>query len=237
MRTVRMPLMALLVGLALGAPAQTSRGPVEFVTLAKEKTDTREITVTLPRFRFASSLKSPAENAARTFANAQLTEFRSIFKDGDVGPGPKFLEAIPVIATAHPQLISFRYDVSTYTGGAHPNSFVKVFNYAVVGGRTRSLTLDNVLLRGKRAADFSKSVLVPALNRAKKERGGDPATTLNAELWNSFVIHSEGLTWHFAPYAVGPYAEGGYEIKLTWAQMKGYINPTGPIRFARTAAR
>lgn len=229
--------MAIAVGLALTASAQSARGPVEFVTLAKEKTESREITVTVPRFRFTSPLKSTAENAARAYANRLLTEFRSIFKDGDVGPGPKFLEAIPVIATAQPQLISFRYDVGTYTGGAHPNSYIKVFTFAVIGGRTKSLTLSDVLLRGKRATDFSKSVLLPAINQAKKEREADPASSLTVDQLNSFVIHSEGLTWHFAPYELGPYTEGGYEIKLTWAQMKGYIDPAGPVRFARSNPR
>jgi hypothetical protein len=237
MFSVRLPLIALGVSLAFGVPAQTSRGNVEFVTLAKEKTESREITVSVPRFRITGPLKSRAENAARAFANEQLAEFREIFKDGDVGPGPKFLEATPVVATAHAQLVSFRYDVSTYTGGAHPNSFTKVFNYGVVNRRVKSLTLSDLLLRGKRATDLTQKVLIPAINRAQKERGGDPASALSVEQVNAFVIHSQGLTWHFSPYELGPYAEGGYEIKLTWEQMKGYIDPAGLVRFARGNAR
>jgi uncharacterized protein DUF3298 len=38
---------------------------------------------------------------------------------------------------------------------------------------------------------------------------------------------SAGLTFHFSPYAVGPYAEGEYTVSVPWAAFKQYLSPEG----------
>jgi hypothetical protein len=38
---------------------------------------------------------------------------------------------------------------------------------------------------------------------------------------------SSGLTFHYAPYAVGSYAEGGYVAFVPWETLKPYLTPDG----------
>ena len=38
---------------------------------------------------------------------------------------------------------------------------------------------------------------------------------------------SSGLTFHYPPYAVGPYVEGEYVAFVPWATLKPYLSPEG----------
>ena len=38
---------------------------------------------------------------------------------------------------------------------------------------------------------------------------------------------SSGLTFHYSPYAVGSYAEGGYVAFVPWETLKPYLTPEG----------
>jgi hypothetical protein len=42
---------------------------------------------------------------------------------------------------------------------------------------------------------------------------------------------SAGLSFHFSPYAVGPYAEGTYTAFVPWEQFKTYLSPQGSALF------
>ena len=43
---------------------------------------------------------------------------------------------------------------------------------------------------------------------------------------------SSGLTFHYPPYAVGPYAEGEYVAFVPWETLKPYLSPEGMSIFA-----
>ncbi|MDE2244040.1 MAG: DUF3298 domain-containing protein [Bradyrhizobium sp.] len=43
---------------------------------------------------------------------------------------------------------------------------------------------------------------------------------------------SSGLTFHYPPYAVGPYAEGEYVAFVPWETLKPYLSPEGASIFA-----
>lgn len=42
---------------------------------------------------------------------------------------------------------------------------------------------------------------------------------------------SAGLTFHYPPYAVGPYAEGGYVAFVPWETLKPFLSPEGVAIF------
>ena len=43
---------------------------------------------------------------------------------------------------------------------------------------------------------------------------------------------SSGLTFHYPPYAVGPYVEGQYVAFVPWETLKPYLTPEGQHIFA-----
>jgi hypothetical protein len=45
---------------------------------------------------------------------------------------------------------------------------------------------------------------------------------------------SSGLTFHYSPYAVGPYVEGAYTVFVPWAAFRQYLSPDGSALFGGT---
>jgi len=64
-----------------------------------------------------------------------------------------------------------------------------------------------------------------ATQRTRKPRTLAPSTEAGK---------SSGLTFHYPPYAVGPYAEGQYIAFVPWETLKPYLTPEGARIFGGT---
>jgi len=42
---------------------------------------------------------------------------------------------------------------------------------------------------------------------------------------------SSGLTFHYSPYAVGPYVEGTYTVFVPWSAFRQFLSPQGAALF------
>jgi hypothetical protein len=128
------------------------------------------------------------------------------------------------------------------TGGAHPNSDVDTILWDTTAKRRISIrpffteTADN----GPTMKAMLKDVIA-SLN-VQKKRGGDDAASgdwykgLEPKLLKIGAMtlapsteagKSSGLTFHYPPYAVGPYAEGEYVAFVPWENLKPYLTPEG----------
>ncbi len=133
------------------------------------------------------------------------------------------------------------------TGGAHPNSGVDTILWDAVAKKRISIrpffveTADN----GPAMTAMLKGVIA-SLNAEKKKRdAGDTATAewykgLEPKLLKIGAVtlapstvsgKSSGLTFHYPPYAVGPYAEGEYVAFVPWQTLKAYLSPEGTSIF------
>jgi hypothetical protein len=133
------------------------------------------------------------------------------------------------------------------TGGAHPNSDVDTILWDTVPKKRISIrpffteTADN----GPTMKAMLKGVIA-SLNIEKKKR--DAGETATAEWYKSLEPKllkigavtlapstvsgkSSGLTFHYPPYAVGPYAEGQYVAFVPWETLKPYLTPEGTTIF------
>jgi hypothetical protein len=129
------------------------------------------------------------------------------------------------------------------TGGAHPNSDVNTIQWDTAAKKRISIrpffteTADN----GPTMKALLKGVIA-SLNVEKKKRdAGDTATAewykdLEPKLLKIGAVtlapsteagKSSGLTFHYPPYAVGPYAEGEYAAFVPWETLKPYLTPEG----------
>nr|WP_253610064.1 MULTISPECIES: DUF3298 domain-containing protein [unclassified Bradyrhizobium] len=134
------------------------------------------------------------------------------------------------------------------THGAHPNSDVNTILWDTTAKKRISIrpffteTTDN----GPTLTAMRKAI-VSALNAERKRRGaGETATAewykeLKPTLLKIGAVtlapstvsgKSSGLTFHYPPYAVGPYAEGQYVIFVPWETLKPYLTPDGAEIFA-----
>jgi hypothetical protein len=84
--------------------------------------------------------------------------------------------------------------------------------------------------------------VIASLNAEKTKHGGGDAATgdwykgLEPKLLKIGAVtlapsteagKSSGLTFHYPPYAVGPYAEGEYVAFVRWEALKSYLTPEG----------
>jgi hypothetical protein len=129
------------------------------------------------------------------------------------------------------------------TGGAHPNSDVDTILWDKTAHKRISIrpffteTADD----GPTMKAMVKAVIV-ALNVEKKKR--DTSETATAEWYKDLKPtllgigavtlapstvsgKSSGLTFHYPPYAVGPYVEGEYVAFVPWEALKPYLTPEG----------
>jgi hypothetical protein len=133
------------------------------------------------------------------------------------------------------------------TGGAHPNSDVDTILWDAAGKKRISIrpffteTADN----GPTMTAMLKAVIA-SLKIEKNKR--DAAETANAEWFKNLEpkllkigavtlapstesSKSSGLTFHYPPYAVGPYAEGAYVAFVPWEALKPFLTAEGASIF------
>jgi hypothetical protein len=129
-----------------------------------------------------------------------------------------------------------------YTGGAHPNSSSDTILWDSSAGKRISIrpffaeTADNgPTLKAMRLA------IVASLKAEKKRRGAEGLDDGAIEGIEPKLLKigpvslapsteqgkSSGLTFHYSPYAVGSYAEGGYVAFVPLEALKPYLTPEG----------
>lgn len=129
------------------------------------------------------------------------------------------------------------------TRGAHPNSDVNTILWDQAANKRISIrpffteTADN----GPTMKVMVKAVLASLTAEKKKRDVGDTATAewfkgVEPKLLKIGAVtlapstvsgKSSGLTFHYPPYAVGPYDEGEYVAFVPWETLKPYLTPEG----------
>ncbi len=129
------------------------------------------------------------------------------------------------------------------TNGAHPNSDVNTILWDKTDGKRISIrpffaeTADS----GPTMKAMLKGVIASLKVEKRKRDAGETATSewfrdLQPSLLKIGAVtlapsteagKSSGLTFHYPPYAVGPYAEGGYVAFVPWETLKPYLSPEG----------
>jgi hypothetical protein len=129
------------------------------------------------------------------------------------------------------------------THGAHPNSDVDTILWDAAAKKRISIRpfFTEAGDNGPTMTAMLK-VVIASLNLEKKKR--DASDTATAEWYKGLepkllkigavtlapsteAGKSSGLTFHYPPYAVGPYAEGEYVAFVPWETLKPYLSPEG----------
>ncbi|MDU3133347.1 MAG: RsiV family protein, partial [Bradyrhizobium sp.] len=132
-------------------------------------------------------------------------------------------------------------------GGAHPNSDVNTILWDKSAAKPISIrpffteTADN----GATMKAMLAAVITSLKAEKTKRDAGETATAewfkgLEPALLKIGAVtlapstetgKSSGLTFHYPPYAVGPYAEGQYVAFVPWETLKPYLSPEGQAIF------
>jgi hypothetical protein len=133
------------------------------------------------------------------------------------------------------------------TGGAHPNADVDTILWDRAAKKRISIrpffteTTDN----GPTMKAIATAVIASLTIEKKKRGAGETATDewskgIEPKLLKIGAVtlapstersKSSGLTFHYPPYAVGPYVEGQYVAFVPWEILKPYVTPEGAAIF------
>lgn len=125
-------------------------------------------------------------------------------------------------------LVSVLETVSVYTGGAHPNFYYNAYNVGIAQDAV-PFRLGDVLASG--GVSFLSDYVIDELREqegALYVRDGSIAA-FDEQMLSVFVVSPAGLRIYFAPYAVGPYAAGAFEVMVPWGELEPYIPADSPL--------
>ncbi len=177
------------------------------------------------------------KNAAE--AASSMKQDPQFFRDG----GWEFERKYTARSVVGDRYVSIVRDDYMDTHGAHPNSDVNTILWDQAEKKRISIrpffteTADN----GPTMTTTQKAIIA-SLRAEKKKR--DSSETATAEWFKAVepkllkigavtlapsteAGKSSGLTFHYPPYAVGPYAEGQYVAFVPWETLKPYLTPEG----------
>jgi hypothetical protein len=177
------------------------------------------------------------KNAAE--AAASRREDPQFFKDG----GWTFERKYAIRSAVAGRYVSILRNDYMDTRGAHPNSDVDTIVWDKNAGKRISIrpffveTADN----GPTMRAMVKAVIASLRTEKNKRDAGETATdewfkSIEPRLLKIGAVtlapstedgRSSGLTFHYPPYAVGPYAEGRYVAFVPWEILKPYLTAEG----------
>jgi hypothetical protein len=177
----------------------------------------------------------------------------SAAKDDRVGfkHGPSTFTRAYALRVETGRFISLSYVDDSYMGGAHPNYEVRALIWDKDASRPAGL--GDILIDANDEGPTLRA-LAPLVRRAlqivKQARRIEVADDPEQDDWLKAVVpradaigapslapatvagKSSGLTFHFSPATVGPYAEGSYVAFVPAADLKSYLRPEVAGMFA-----
>ena len=146
------------------------------------------------------------------------------------GVGPRSTSIDYMVSYAEQGVISIRFIVDSYLGGAHPSSQSMVLNHDLNSGR--EIQLGDLFNEG---SDYL-GVLSAYCRRDLEDRNllmfedGVLPTPQNYQSWN---ISPQGLVINFDEYQVGPYAMGAQTVVIPYDALAAIVRPDGPFASVR----
>lgn len=121
----------------------------------------------------------------------------------------------------------------SYTGGAHPNSYVSGYLFDLASGQFT----DCIQLADNPAAFLSGAAEL-LLEKAEDHPAYDSFWQDYADLtarWNegTVLFDGEGMTVVYSPYEIAPYGMGEVELRLDWEELAPLLGPDCMARLGR----
>jgi len=163
--------------------------------------------------------------AAQTLVSDTLDNFQQQITEPLPEPGG-FIYVNYHLISASNGLLSILFDVSTYTGGAHPNTVHVPLNFDVNTGK--ALTFDDIFKPGVDVVNTLAVIATDELthtNRLMFPEGATPKPE-NYQVWN-FDLNNLIIT--FDPYQVMPYANGPQTVAIPYFELMDQLKPDSPL--------
>jgi hypothetical protein len=241
-------LAAAAIAAALAAPAHAAQPKPDYAF----KTKLLDMSVILdPSIKQNPALAADSLKDGKAWVAKQRTEAKSAMKEvpaavsaGHPWTYERRYQARSVVAGRYISVVRSDY---MDTNGAHPNSDVNVILWD--DALKKRISIRPFFTETDDGGPTMRAMLAAATEAVKAEKkargvddfsGVDWYKELKPQLTKIGAIaltpstetgKSAGLTFHFPPYVVGPYAEGGYVAFVPWQKLKPYLSPDGVAIF------
>ena len=166
-------------------------------------------------------------------ADSFMTSYVSFGKEVPESAQFWYLEYTMKQANETPKIVSLSSTISSYMGGAHPNTFMGYININKETG-------DTVSLSALFAAGFEKKLnaLVDAEYRKMKNLKPGDNLAEKGDLFENkiefnynYTVNKEGsITFYYNPYEISAYAVGPIEVTLSKEQISGLLAQNSPLK-------
>ncbi len=236
--------LALLLLLVTARPAAAGSGAEAVLSWRSPAVEAEARTPWLPADpELAARLRRQAFAELAEFVADAETELADLVTDELASAGfPRLWDSRVEIVFSAPCCLSLRRDLDVYSGGAHGNRTTRSIFWDRRGKRV--VPLDE-LLDLEAAKPALDRALAEALRRERERRGLPPGSDgvvfdrPRAGPGSVFTLVADfrpatarGILFHFPPYALGPYAEGGYALFVPAARFLDHLRPRYRALFA-----
>lgn len=163
-------------------------------------------------------------------ANRAIAQFKKESAGMDRPRYPYSFQQSNEVILNSPSLISVLTQIFWDTAGAHPNTSYTTQNFALVNGAPKRIGIIHLLKPGIRPVQIDDLVIAKLRNLGASEVVDNNVMGLNAQQRDRFTISQKGLHFIFPPYDMGYYAQGTFEVNLTWAQLSPFIDTKGILK-------
>lgn len=170
-----------------------------------------------------------AKDLADFFQNF-FEEHQKAVKDFPKFPQSWYLERTAKVDLNNGWVLVLETMDSEYTGGAHPNTYLKYTNFDA--GTGKILKLSNLFTPGYEdklgsvaEKRFREKQQIPSSQNL--EEAGYFFEKGKFKLPDNFSLTPSGLNFYFNPYEAAPYAQGPIEFEVPYSDLKDLILPDG----------
>lgn len=238
----------IITGTAFAALALTTLAQAAPKAAIATKTKAVEISVTVDdtinaRTDLSANVVGEAKRWAereRREADREWKNSPELFRGGQRWTLERDYAVTSVVAGRYVSILRTDY---TYTGGAHPNTTLETVLWDEQTKKRISIRpFFTDLSDNSRAMVEIQNAVISSLTAEKKERGtfepndNEWFKAVQPSLFKIGAVvlepsseagKSSGLTFHYSPYAVGPYAEGAYSAFVPWRILRPYLTAEG----------
>jgi hypothetical protein len=204
---------------------------VTCVTAPDDPETATVLKATYPQLRSAQPAMQVINRMIREFVQETQKHFDDVFGKPDPDddwPGIPFEQLLNFCVMYYSEdLVSVFGTGYEYTHGAHGNYTHYAENFWIVNGEITLVRLSDLFMDGSNWQELLCHHASADLQR-QKEPDFIPCSLTIEEL-DVFWLAEEGITFVFAPYEVGCFAEGSYAVHVPWSVLQPVIRGDGPV--------
>ncbi|MBZ3892366.1 DUF3298 and DUF4163 domain-containing protein [Lawsonia intracellularis] len=173
---------------------------------------------------------SKIDQDIKGWAQQLVENFKTTNSEKELAIGPYELRADYSITKPSDKAISIIYTITDFTGGAHGNLEISVFNYDLTTEQPLDLIdiFDDVNSALKIMSEYSYKSLSETLGNMSDKEILSVGTAPDLDNYNSIALIPNGIRIFFQPYQVAPWSAGPQQVDMTLEELSK-ANPTKKI--------